>query len=744
MSRDFTEPSAHRHHDPDTLRQLAVPTDRQLSVNRDLTEANDTRRYEPDTLTQIEGLEALRSASFSDARAGGPAGARLPEPRSFRGPGYRDPRPDGLGQEAYTLPSTPGPRRPEPQTTKHTGRGGLADGNHHSAQSPRDELLVPTADVSFRRPHASPAEFADRPHLGENRRYTVPPSMPTQSPPRSLQVRGPLASGLPYEHQALSCGSEGQNQRPPLNLGPSTSVQLAGLQALVLLEDREERHGSPVQKKARPWDFLRPGIRPLLLILAIQAVLSARLLWANTAFQDEALYLWAGHLELAHWSSGTPIPDFSTYFSGAPVVYPPLAALADSIGGLAGARLLSLIFMLGSTTLLFYTARRLYNRRVAIMASAFFGTLGWADQLGAFATYDAMAVFLTALSAWQVVRARGRLSEPLLIGAGITLAFADAAKYAAVLWNPIVVGLVVLTATEGGWLRKLSRATRLVVYSGSVVYMALKLGGHGYMQGLDFTTLHRQIVTGTPPLKVLDITWGWLALLVLMAFLGIFLSWYDQGRPNALPVLLFLAGILAPVAQAHESDITSLHKHVVFGAWFLCIMTGYAASKISYLDNKLSHGVLISLVVLLAGMISGCLEVNAYSGQWPNVSRTMPALASAIRTAHCPCLVFQEDPAHYYLSSGLLSGEVVGPYSFTFHDSHTWETIRGAQAMAAAIADEYFGVVEIDASQGDAEYHLITGALRSSGQYILTSSVPWPEHPGEPTEVWQLTDGNGG
>ena len=51
-----------------------------------------------------------------------------------------------------------------------------------------------------------------------------------------------------------------------------------------------------------------------------------------------------------------PVPPFPAYFSGAPVIYPPLAALADSVGGLAGARLLSLVFMLGATALLWATA----------------------------------------------------------------------------------------------------------------------------------------------------------------------------------------------------------------------------------------------------------------------------------------------------------------------------------------------------------------------------------------------------
>ena len=147
---------------------------------------------------------------------------------------------------------------------------------------------------------------------------------------------------------------------------------------------------------AQPW--------PLLAVLLVQAALSLRLAWSNTAFQDEALYLRAGHLEWARWLHNTPIPNFPAYFSGAPVLYPPLGALADSVGGLTAARLLSLGFMLGVTTLLWATAARLYGQRAALLATALFATLAGTQFLGAFATYDAMALFLLALAAWLGVR----------------------------------------------------------------------------------------------------------------------------------------------------------------------------------------------------------------------------------------------------------------------------------------------------------------------------------------------------
>src|SRR5215472_11488476 len=139
------------------------------------------------------------------------------------------------------------------------------------------------------------------------------------------------------------------------------------------------------------------SILPLLIVLAVQAALSVRLVWADTAFQDEATYLWAGHLEWAHWLHGTPIPPFPTYFSGAPVIYPPLGALADSLGGLAGARMLSLCFMLGATALLWATTNRLYGPRAGFVAAGLWAFLAPTLKLGGFATFDAMSLLLIAI-----------------------------------------------------------------------------------------------------------------------------------------------------------------------------------------------------------------------------------------------------------------------------------------------------------------------------------------------------------
>src|SRR5690348_5379687 len=277
----------------------------------------------------------------------------------------------------------------------------------------------------------------------------------------------------------MDLGPAIQQSGPPTSAAPSAGQTAAGA------------HAAP--RPGRTARLRVPGNWPLLVVLVVQAALSLRLVGADTAFQDEALYLWAGHLEWARLLHGTPIPPFPSYFSGAPVIYPPLAALADSAGGLAAARILSLVFMLGASTLLWATARLLSGRRAAFFAVALFAVLGPTLHLGAFATYDAMSLFLIALAAWLVVRAGERPDATgWMVAAGAALALANATSYPSALFDPVVLVLALLTALPrpGGKLAA-ARALTLLAVLAVLITPALLIGGQRYLHGIDITTLQR-------------------------------------------------------------------------------------------------------------------------------------------------------------------------------------------------------------------------------------------------------------
>jgi 4-amino-4-deoxy-L-arabinose transferase-like glycosyltransferase len=397
--------------------------------------------------------------------------------------------------------------------------------------------------------------------------------------------------------------------------GPTAAGQLTALQYL--------QYVAAEQESAVDADFIAKRWL-LYVVLALQAALSLRLVWANTAFQDEGLYLWAGHLEWAHWLHGTPIPALPYYFSGAPVLYPPLGALANHFGGLAGARLLSLGFMLTGTVLLHGATRRLFDRAAANFAAFLFAVLGSTEFLGAFATYDAMALMLTAFSAWLVVVAgtRGGPSRTLLLlFAGSVAALADATKYAAALWTPVVIVLAVLLVWRRSG-RSAGMAAGVSFFFGAALPMAIaiRLGGHAYWAGITSTTLMRQHGNSSQ-VSVLYTSLGWVAVALAMAVMGaIIISCRRRSRQEVAIAWLFVCSVLlAPLEQARIGVFTSLFKHVDYGSWFGCVVAGFALAAFigSVPSTKMARSMAASAAIAGIAAVSGALLAGTHYQGWP-------------------------------------------------------------------------------------------------------------------------------
>ena len=401
-----------------------------------------------------------------------------------------------------------------------------------------------------------------------------------------------------------------------------------------------------------------PGSWPLLVVLAVQAILSLRLVRADTAFQDEALYLWAGHLEWANLLHGTPVPQFPSYFSGAPVIYPPLAALADSLGGLTGARILSLVFMLGATAALWATADRLFGRRAAFFAAALFAVLGPTLHLGSFATYDAMSMFLIALAAWLVVRAGDRQDATgWMIAAGVALALANATAYSSTLFDPAVILLALVTAfPKPGGKAAAGRALTLLAIVAVLLTPAVMIGGSRYWHGIDVTTLERAAGTDSQ-LAVFVHFWSWTGVIIVAAFCGAVISWVSQpGRPQAwLLTLLAVAALLVPAEQASLYTTASLNKHGAMGAWFAAIAAGYAVGKLietSPAGNMRAVTGGACVVALCFPVTLGAAQSQMFATSWPNASAFVAIFRGLAEHGTDRMLVEDPSIAEYYLPAG--------------------------------------------------------------------------------------------
>jgi hypothetical protein len=503
---------------------------------------------------------------------------------------------------------------------------------------------------------------------------------------------------------------------------------------------------------------------PVAVILAIQAALSIRLVWSTTAFIDEGEYLTVGHLELAHFLHHAVMPDVATYLSGSPLVYPPLVAVADNIGGLAAARLLSLAFMLIATVLLHGVARRLLaSRTVAFFAAALFGWLGTTQFLGAFATYDPMALMLLALATWLGVRAleaSPALRYTLVCAGGLSMAVADAAKYAAALFNPVVIAVVALAAwKEHGRKGGLDTAGALVLAAAVPLTVGYDVSGSSLGKGITSTTLTRTVGTDSVH-TVLALSAHAAGIVAVLAVLGaVLITVRRPGWPTvALAWTLAGAAFLAPAEQARIHTITSLFKHVGYGAWFACVIAGYLLAEFSALWARrgrartdavpgagsrpgLRWALAVSTAVVLLAGAYGVTVANGQYRSWAN-SRVMLADLTRLLPPGGRNFYLFEDPSviTYYLRSKIPFADIDSTYTNTFFytDPQTHQALENLPAYADAIKRGYFTTIVLSFGDTAGIDESIAQDISTGRNYRLVDVIPYRTSFGPSTyKIWQ-------
>jgi 4-amino-4-deoxy-L-arabinose transferase-like glycosyltransferase len=479
----------------------------------------------------------------------------------------------------------------------------------------------------------------------------------------------------------------------------------------------------------------------LIAVLVAQAALSLRLVHADTAFEDEATYLWAGHLEWAHWLHGGPVPPFPAYFSGAPVIYPPIGALADSIGGLAGARILSLIFMLVATAFLWGVVSKLFGHRAAFFAAALFAISGPTLHLGAFATYDAMSVLLIAFASWCVVRpGEERDATGWMVAAGVALAVANAAAYSSLLFDPIVVLLAVFTTSpKPDGKAAARRAAIIVIIVAVLLLVGLLIGGSSYLGGFERTTLAR-VPAGASPLTVLTDAWSWTGLIIVPALCGVVISLVSRhGRAQTwLLAILTIAAILGPLEQAHLHTVASLDKHVGLGAWFAAVAAGYAVDRFVAAASSSNFARVFTcaacVIALVFPVALGARQSWEFSTDWPNATGFVAIMRSLVDKGSGRLLV--EDPtiAEYYLPAGSQwqrwssTRNIVLPSGASTGGPSSKAGVVGngnAGVFAVFIEEGYFSYVALNYADTTALDHQITADLNHNPHYHRIDVVPY-------------------
>jgi hypothetical protein len=491
----------------------------------------------------------------------------------------------------------------------------------------------------------------------------------------------------------------------------------------------------------------------LLAILCLQAVLSLRL--RNTAFEDEALYLYVGRLETAHLLHGAPLPgSYAAYFSGAPVLYPVLAAVLNAVGGLALARALSLAEMLAVTAMLYSCTRFLFNERTALCAAALFSVATPVLFLGNFATFDATCLFLLASAATIAVRA-SRSRWPLFLLAAPVVALAVAVKYAGLLFVPTIAVLPVLAgwpALRGwagrhrAWLAAGYPVAFCVVVAG-LLYGALLLGGHDYLTALSATTTARAAGT-TPALTVLRESGEWGGIIAgLAAFGTVAYARRVRTEPDeqiapaggpvrrvALGAVLTGTALLAPAYQLHLHTDVSLHKHVGFGLFFAAPMAGLGLARlVGDHFRRPQVGIAVWSAALALGMMH---SARLYHG-WPSSGPFVQALSAYLKPGGRYLVEVPEVPLYYLEGrADAKASQFYSTFEITYPAGHG-RVLTGTKGFTAAIRGGYFHVIAYSGDVTPAADAVIAKTLARSRAYRLDAVVHLSDSDGPVTyDIW--------
>lgn len=508
----------------------------------------------------------------------------------------------------------------------------------------------------------------------------------------------------------------------------------------------------PTSRRLLPhtWHEQLRELLPLLLVLTVQAALSLRL--ANTAFADEALVLTSGHQEIAglvHGAAGTP--DFASYFSGEPFLYPLLAAAVGGHFGLGAVRLLSLLFMLGATTLLWSSTRALFGRSAAIGATIVFGFAGPTLFLGHFAIYDVPAVLLYAAS-FRILIATARRSLWTVLLAVPTTVLAIATSYATALYLPVLALVAVFAAATDapGRDRRLRHLARGALFVGAVVVLIggwLALLGPSYRQGLETTTTNRLV--GSDNLDTIlgnSIAWG-IAALALGLIGTIAVARRHRADPcdphHVAPVLLTLtlalSVLLAPAYQWHIHTLQSLQKHIDIGLLFAAVAAGVAISipLRAALRARTCYGVVAVTALVLAAV--GAVQSGDLFSYWPNSTPLVSALKQAMGKGGGHYLAEASTVPEYY-TAGLPDGarnDWENTYFFGYVDA-AGKYVTGPAAYRQAVAEHYFKLIVLSYNVTPALDHEIDTPLKEHDGYRLIDVIPTSDVFGKSEfDVWE-------
>lgn len=448
----------------------------------------------------------------------------------------------------------------------------------------------------------------------------------------------------------------------------------------------------------------------------------------NTAFQDEALYLYAGRQIIHHWNGG-PVPiDYAFYFSGYPYIYPVIGGFLDMAGGLELARAFSLACMLGVTAAVYSVTRKTFGRHAALFASAAYACTGVVLFLSRLATYDAMCLCLIALATALAVHGGMGRRPWALLAIGPVLVLAILTKYAALLFILPVFGLLTcISIPFVGWRHALARVCMALASFALSLGVAYETINRQALHAISGSTTNRAVGIKAPRLGLLVHVLHLGGLVFFIAFLGLLLALRLQWRFRMVAVLFFGSSWLAPVYHIYMQEPISLDKHIAYALFFAMPLAGYALAWLSGYERRPLFGSyrgywLAGLAIVMAVFTLGLGQARTLYAEWANTSALSTALHTQLRDGSGRILA-EDIEVIQFDAMDVTEPWQWNSFYYPYYVNPAGQHLFGNSAIAQAIKNRYYGWVELSFIYLPQQAYLTAGQMAASRNYDLIAVI---------------------
>jgi 4-amino-4-deoxy-L-arabinose transferase-like glycosyltransferase len=452
-------------------------------------------------------------------------------------------------------------------------------------------------------------------------------------------------------------------------------------------------------------------------ICSVFAVISLRVKRNTNPFQDEGLYLYIGHRMIDHIVSGVHLFEYpGAFLSGAPGLHPIVGAIADSVAGVQGARLVSLFFVCIAIVATYGIGNELFGKPSGLLGAGAFALCGSVIFISQLATMDAMALCVMTLGCWLTVYSANhdKLLWAPIVGLILTLAFLT--KYATAVYVPGIAAIGMLLAWRHIRWGAVRRGCLVVTTTAASVFFILTFWAGDLKGGIVSTTMSRIPINPTPRTELIWNVGEWVGPWILLAVLGAL----TQARRWPLSVLLLAMSVIGPLQQIRIGEITSLSKHVAFGIVFAAPLIG---SLLVWIIKRLTWvGIPVTVAVAAVMLASGTRYSEQFLTTWVDDREIVAQLREEIAISPHKAILGEEPSAQRYALRGVAAPEQWNDTFVLLYGNKT-----GLAAYHEAIDQTAFGTIylTLDTVNGRKINEYLTN---SETPYRLSKKVPFYRH----------------